>query len=311
VSDLTTAIFHYLHGQFIRKDMTRQNKAYLYAGTAILMWSTVGSAFKLTLAYLSPVQMLLFASFVSILVLFIILVIQKKLNLLLASGWKDVFHSAMNGLLNPFLFYVVLFYSYDLMLTQEAMVINFTWPVPLTLLSILILKQKISLKSILAILISFFGVVIIVTKGDLLSMRFDNPKGALLALSSTIIWSVFWIVNIRDKRDEVIKLFLNFSFGFIYILVLSALLRILVIPPWQAIAGCLYIGIFEMGVAYVLWLKGLKLSSTTAKVSNLLFLAPFISLVLINLTVGEKILWTTFAGLGFITLGIILQRSLK
>ena len=85
----------------------------------------------------------------------------------------------------------------------------------------------------------------------------------------------------------------------------------MVIPSPQAVAGVLYIGIFEMGVAYVLWLKGLQLSSTTAKVSNLLFLAPFISLLLINLIVGEKILWTTFAGLGFVTPGIILQRSFK
>jgi hypothetical protein len=66
--------------------MTRQNKAYLYAGTAVLMWSTVGSAFKLTLALLSPVQMLLYSSFISILVLFFILIIQKKLPLLISSG---------------------------------------------------------------------------------------------------------------------------------------------------------------------------------------------------------------------------------
>ncbi len=288
--------------------MTRQNKAYLYAGTAVLMWSTVGSAFKLTLRHLSPVQMLLYASFVSIVVLFIILVIQKKLPILMASGSASIFHSALNGLLNPFLFYIVLFYSYDLLLTQEAMVINFTWPLPLTLLSILILKQKIGWKSVMAIIISFSGIVIIITKGDLLSLKFANPPGVILALSSTIIWSVFWIVNIRDKRDEVVKLFLNFFFGFIYILITAIIMDILTWPSWPAVAGIIYIGTFEMGIAYVFWLMGLQLSSTTAKVSNLLFIAPFISLILINVVVGENILWTTFAGLAFITLGLIIQR---
>jgi drug/metabolite transporter (DMT)-like permease len=290
--------------------MTNQGKAYIYAGTAVLMWSTVGSAFKLTLAYLSPVQMLLYASFVSIIVLFIILVIQKKIPLLLTSKPGDIFHSALNALLNPFLFYIVLFFSYDMLLTQEAMVINFTWPLPLTLLSILILKQKISWKSVMAITISFFGIVIIATKGNLQTLRFENPAGVALALGSTLIWSFFWIVNMRDKRDEVIKLFLNFFFGFIYILITAIILGILTIPAWQALVGVLYIGIFEMGVAYVFWLKGLQLSATTAKVSNLLFLAPFISLVLINLIVGEQLLWTTFAGLGFIMFGIVLQRRI-
>jgi len=290
--------------------MTRQNQAYIFAGTAVLMWSTVGSAFKLTLAYLSPVQMLLYASFISIIVLFIILAIQKKLPLLFSSKRNDLFYSALNSLLNPFLFYVVLFYSYDMLLTQEAMVINFTWPLPLTLLSILILKQKISWKSVMAITISFFGIIIIATKGDFQTLKFQNPAGVSLALASTLIWSFFWIFNMRDKRDEVVKLFLNFFFGFFYILLAAITLDKVIIPTWTAMAGVTYIGIFEMGVAYVFWLKGLQLSSTTAKVSNLLFIAPFISLVLINIIVGEQLLWSTLAGLVFIVIGILLQKRL-
>ncbi len=291
--------------------MTNQNKAYLFAGTAVLMWSTVGSAFKLTLSLLSPIQMLLYSSFVSVLVLFVILALQKKLHLVFASGREKIVHSALNGLLNPFLFYIVLFTAYDLLLTQEAMVLNFTWPVTLTLLSILILKQRIGWKSLLAIFISFIGIVVIATKGNLLSLHFSNPRGVALALGSTVIWSLFWIINIRDKRDEVIKLFLNFFFGFIYILIAAAVMKILVIPSWKAVAGTIYIGLFEMGIAYVFWLKGLQLSSTTAKVSNLIFLAPFISLIIINFIVGERIFWSTFAGLGFITIGILIQRRIN
>jgi drug/metabolite transporter (DMT)-like permease len=291
--------------------MTGQSKAYLFAGTAVLMWSTVGTAFKLTLSYLSPIEMLLYASFASIIVLFIILIIQKKIPLILSSKRSDIFHSALNALLNPFLFYIVLFYSYDLLLTQEAMVINFTWPLPLTLLSILILKQNIRWKSLIAIAISFMGIFIIATKGDLLSLKFENPTGVMLALSSTIIWSFFWIFNMKDKRDEVLKLFFNFSFGFIYILITSLMMGNLTIPEWPAIAGVLYIGVFEMGIAYVFWLKGLQLSATTAKVSNLLFLAPFISLILINLIVGEQLLWSTLAGLAFVVIGIFLQKRMR
>ena len=287
--------------------MTRQNNAYVFAGTAVLTWSTVGSAFKLTLSVISPIQMLLYASFFSILVLFIILLIYKKLPILLSSSMNDILHSSLNALLNPFLFYIVLFNAYDLLLTQEAMVLNFTWPVTLTLLSVLILNQKISWKSFLAIFISLIGIVVIATKGDLMSFKFSNVTGVILALSSTIIWSLFWIVNIRDKRDEVVKLFLNFTFGFIYILVTAIIMKMIMIPPWRALAGTVYIGLFEMGIAYVFWLKGLQLSSTTAKVSNLIFLAPFISLIIIQLTVGEQILWSTFAGLVFITAGIVMQ----
>ena len=289
--------------------MIQQNKAYLFAGTAVLMWSTVGTAFKLTLAHLSPMQMLLYAAFTSIIVLFLILTYQKKLNILWASTKPELIRSALNALLNPFLFYVVLFYSYDMLLTQEAMVINFTWPLPLTLLSILILKQRINWKSIVAMFISFFGVVIIATKGNFSSLKFENPAGVSLALASTVIWSFFWIINMRDRRDEVIKLFLNFFFGIFYILITVLLTEQIQVPEWQPVVGVIYIGVFEMGVAYVFWLKGLQLSATTTKVSNLLFIAPFISLILINIFVGEPLLWTTLAGLIFIITGITLQRK--
>ena len=227
--------------------------------------------------------------------------------------------------MNPLLFYTVLFSAYDLLLTQEAMVLNFTWPVTLTILSFFLLRQKIALKSILAIFISFIGIVIIGTGGNVFSLKFSNPAGVALALASTIIWSLFWIYNIKDRRDETVKLFLNFLFGFIYILFISILLNGLNIDlpeissgkpgsgifplSWPAVLGCLYIGVFEMGIAYVFWLKGLALSSTTAKVSNLIFFAPFLSLVFINFTVGEPLHPATLTGLGFIIAGILLQRK--
>jgi hypothetical protein len=59
--------------------MDRQTKAYLYAGATVLLWSTVASAFKLTLASLGFLEMLLGASVVSLAALFLILLAQGKL----------------------------------------------------------------------------------------------------------------------------------------------------------------------------------------------------------------------------------------
>jgi drug/metabolite transporter (DMT)-like permease len=77
------------------------------------------------------------------------------------------------------------------------------------------------------------------------------------------------------------------------------------------LAGAIYIGLFEMGITFVLWLYALKYSSTTAKVSNLIYLSPFISLIIIHFAVGETILPSTVAGLLMIISGIILQQYLK
>lgn len=289
--------------------MENQSKAFLYASCAIVLWSTVASAFKISLRYLDFLLLLFYASIVSVLVLFIILLIQKKLGLLRNYSKKEYLHSAFLGFLNPFLYYLVLFKAYSLLPAQEAQPLNYTWPIMLVLLSIPLLKQKIRSKSILAIFISLMGVFVISTEGKLLQFHFTNPIGVLLALGSSVIWALFWIYNIKDKRDDVAKLFLNFSFGFIFILIANLTFSKITIPQLSGFIGASYVGFFEMGITFVFWLKALKLSRTTAQVSNFIYITPFLSLIFIHLLVGEKILLSTIVGLIFIVSGILIQQS--
>jgi drug/metabolite transporter (DMT)-like permease len=79
--------------------------------------------------------------------------------------------------------------------------------------------------------------------------------------------------------------------------------------PWPGIAGSIYIGIFEMGATFFVWLKALEYAENQAPVANLIYLSPFISLVFIHLVLGEKILATTIIGLFLILLGIIIQKK--
>ena len=177
----------------------------------------------------------------------------------------------MLGMLNPFLFYIFLFKGYSILLTQEAVVLNFTWPITLVLLSIPLLKQKINIRSILAIIISFTGAIIIATKGNIFQLKFSNTNGVIIMLSSTVFWSLYWILNVKDKREDLIKLFLNFVFGFIYILILNIILSNIQMPDRYGLLGVIYIGLFEMSITYIFWLKALRYSTTTAKVGNLIF----------------------------------------
>ncbi|MHC4586495.1 MAG: DMT family transporter [Planctomycetota bacterium] len=294
--------------------MEKQKIAYFYAACAILFWSTIAAAFKITLPFYTDVldlhilHLLLFSSLVATIALFIHLLISKKLILLKSFSKSDYLYSAIFGFLNPFLYYFILLNAYSILTAQEAMTINWLWPMTLVLLSIPLLKQKIKLKSIIAITISFFGAFIIATRGNLLGFKFTNPTGILLALGSTIIWALFWIYNTKDKHDEAVRLFLNFMFGSVFIFISILLFNKIKVPDFKGILGAVYIGLFEMGITFLLWLKALKLSKTTAHVANLVYLAPFLSLVAISLVVGENILISTIIGLIFIVGGIILQK---
>ncbi len=290
--------------------MDRQKLAFFYTILVVLIWATVASAFKISLRYLPFNQLLFFAALMSTLIYFIFLLFQKKLRMLCTTTAQEYLKSALLGFLNPFLYYLVLFKAYSLLPAQEAQPLNQTWAITLSILSILILKQKIGIYRLGAITISFIGVVIIATHGKIKSLHLANPLGVILALGSGVIWSCYWIYNMKDRRDEIIKLFLNFIFGFLYIFIFNAIFSKIYLPARYGLLGGLYVGTFEMGITFILWLKALQLSRTTIQVSNLIYLVPFLSLIVINCAVGEKILPSTVVGLIFIVIGIVIQQNL-
>ncbi|MGB2808739.1 MAG: DMT family transporter [Sedimentisphaerales bacterium] len=288
--------------------MEKQKRAYLYACVAVLLWSTIASAFKISLRYVDFLTLLFYASLTASVFLFIYLLFLNKLKLLKAFTGRDYLRSALLGFLNPFLYYAVLLKAYSILKAQEAVTLNFIWPIMLVLLSIPILHQKIKLRSILAIIISFLGVFVIATKGDVLGFRFTNTVGVLLASGSSVVWALFWIYNVKDKHDEAVRLFVNFAFGTVFIFLAILLFSELKIPNRNGLLGAAYVGLFELGITFLVWLKALRLSKTTAQVTNLIYLVPFFALVLISLVVGEPILFSTGIGLVLIVGGIILQR---
>jgi len=268
----------------------------------------MGTAFKLTLNYLNPGMLLLIATFTAFLFLGIVVIIKGKLSILKKLTSKQALNSALMGLFNPFLYYLVLFEAYNRIPAQEGVALNYIWPVVLVIFSIIFLKQHITLMSVLAIVISFLGTVLIAMHGNFAEFRFSNTTGVILAIGSAFFWASFWIINMKDPREAIVKMFVNFAFGAVYILCWNIYKNNIILPPFQGVAGAIYIGVFEMGLTFVLWLTALKLSTHTARVSNLVFISPFISLILVSFFVGEKILLSTVAGLALIVLGIVIQQ---
>jgi len=292
--------------------MYNQKKAYIYASMAVLFWSTSASAFKICLdpdRLDMPVFFLLFcASLTSCAALLICLLLSRKLAPLRAFSRKDLLRSAILGFLNPFLYYTVLFKAYALLPAQQAQPLNFIWPLVLVLLSAPILKQRIKRRDIAAMLISFLGVLIISTQGRPLSFNLTDPLGTALAAGSSIPWALFWIYNAKDKKDPVVRMFLNFAFASAYALLLVLLLGRLKMPTLYSAIGAAYIGLIEMGITFLIWLKALKLFKTTAHVANFIYLVPFGALVVVHFVLREQIHPATIVGAVLIVAGIIFQK---
>lgn len=288
--------------------MKKQNKALLFAGLAVFFWSTVATAFKIALRELDVFQLIFYASGVTVVLLFLILLFQRKAGLVLKQTRRGWFMSMFIGAFNPLLYYVVLLKAYSLLPAQLAQPLNMIWPIVLALLSVPLLKQKIGWISVGALLVSFTGVVFISSQGGLSGFRNTNFTGVVLAVGSSLMWSLYWIFNVRDPHDEIVKLFLNFFFGFIYLAVAVFFFSSFRVTPGTGFYAAVYVGIFEVGITYVLWMKAMQLSTSNAKIGNLVFLAPFLSLVFIRFILKETLYFTTFTGLIFIVAGIFLQQ---
>jgi drug/metabolite transporter (DMT)-like permease len=289
--------------------MKTQKLAYKYALIAVFFWSTVATAFKVALLYLSPFQLVFYASITSTLILLIIILSQKKIHLVkehIKSNFKMVL---ILGSINPFLYYLVLFKAYDLLPAQEAQAINYTWALMLTFLSVIFLKQKLTMSDILAGIICYFGVLIISTKGEPFSLNFSNMDGVFLALLSTILWSMYWIFNTKAKVDPVVGLFSNFLIATPLLFTYFIFTQDLILPSIYGLGAAIYVGCFEMGFTFLFWLKAMQSAESTSKIANLIFISPFISLIFIYFIVGEKIYISTVVGLTTIIIGLIIQQT--
>ncbi|MFO7931103.1 MAG: DMT family transporter [Thermodesulfobacteriota bacterium] len=289
--------------------MKNQSLAMVFGLGTVLMWSTVATAFKLTLRELTPVQMLFVACAASVVVLTATLLVQRRLHLVFSMSRRQYLQSMGMGLINPCLYYLILFAAYDRLPAQEAQPLNYTWALVLAYMSVPFLGQRLRATDILAGLVCYSGVVVISTRGDVVSLTFSDPAGVALALGSTLVWASYWIIATRDQRDPVAGLLLNFVFALPVLTVICGLTDGFDIGLGPGTAGGVYVGVFEMGLAFVLWLHAMKKAENTSRVSNLIFISPFLSLVFIYFILGEVIAASTYVGLVMIIAGLWLQQK--
>jgi len=284
---------------------TDRKRSLLYAGMAVLIWSTVATAFKLGLRELHYAQLIFIASGISLLIFAIYLLAARQFGLVFRSTRREWLQSAALGFLNPFAYYLIIFKSYSLLPAQLAQPLNMIWPLVLALLSVPLLKQAITWKQFVSLGICFFGIVILSSQGSLDGFQNTNLFGVILAIGSSFFWALYWILNVRDHRPEAVKLFQSFLFGFCYLLITLPFFSDFNFSPGISLWAALYIGFFEVGITYLIWMKAMHLSDNNALTGSLIYIAPFLSLILISTVIGETIHATTFIGLTLIASSIL------
>ncbi len=289
--------------------MKNQTRAMILGSFVVLFWATVATAFKIALAEIGYIQLLLIASLTATFACFAELIRTKKIKLLISyfRGGNSLIKGAYQGLLNPFFYYLVLFKAYSLLPAQIAQPLNYSWQIVLILMMAIFFKQKLKVVQILGVLVSFAGILLLSANNSADSSGSLSLLGIILALGSAFIWATYWLSKLKNSVDSVVELFVNFFFGSIYMVVISLFSHM----EWTSVNALLagvYVGLFEMGVTFILWAKALELATNRVSLAQITYLSPLLSLILIHFVLGEEIGYLTIAGLCFVIGGILISN---
>ncbi len=284
-------------------------KTYLLAGTAILMWSTMATISKLMLSTMGNYQVLCVSSLLAFLGTLVINGLSGKLKLLKTYRLKDYMIMTGVGLLGIFLYYSFYYLGMGRMLASQAFIINYLWPIMSILFAAILLKEKITFRKAMAITLSFFGVVIVTGK-ELIHFNPYMIFGAAMCICGAVCYGAFTALSKKFYYEKGISMMIAFFTSFL----LSMVMNLVTKGGWKMSFGELlglgWNGVFSMAIGNTAWTLALE-KGNTAKIANLAYITPFISLIWTALILKEQITLWSVAGLCVIVLGILIQLKEK
>lgn len=288
--------------------MTKNSKSIVLVSVAVLSWATVATAFKVALMHLSVFCMLLVATVTAMLVYSVMMTVERKWGVLKAMPKGMILKTSLLGIVNPVVYYLVLFKAYDMLPAQMAQPLNYAWPIFLLLLLAVFNHEKIPARKYIGMLISVSGVVCISLGGGGVEGRV-SLLGIFMALFSAVFWAAYWMFNNRlnGKVDGTVALFLEFCAGSLVLGVGGCFVGL----EADSIVGLLsgvYIGLFEMGIPFLAFGMALRITNNPALINQMCYLSPFLSLFLIAIVLGETIAPATCVGLALIVAGLVYNQ---
>ena len=292
----------------INPQVPNERRALLFGAAAVLLWSTVATGFKLGLAELEPLELLWLGAATSWVFFACVSIVAGRFRALTRLTLRDWLRFGALGLLNPFLYYGVLFEAYDRLPAQIAQPLNYTWAITLALLATPVLGQRMTGRTLIGMFISYGGVVILLSQGRIDGISGIDMVGVALALGSTLIWAAYWLATVRASDDPLVMMTASFAVGAIAVGIACHIEDGLPALSLRRLGYGAWVGLIEMGITFLLWQQALRATAHAGRIAQLIFLSPFISLILIDQVLGEEVQLRSIVGLAVIVAGLLVAN---
>lgn len=266
--------------------MNSTTKSIIYVLVCVLLWALIPVVSKLGQANLDNHQFLFWSSLISFFTFLIIITIQNKVKVFFYLPAKDWLTSIGLGILGTYLYYILLYFGYANAKGIEVLIIQYCWPIFVIVLSVLILKEKLNSRKLISIIFGFLGVLLVLTKGKLTDIHFDNLFVDSVVLLAAFVFGLFSVLSKKVKIDALTLVTIYFLTATVISFFSMISFSEFRLPTQDTFLPILINGIFVNGISYIFWIKALKIGKASF-IAPFVFLTPVISTILLIVIFNE------------------------
>ncbi len=282
--------------------MNPKTKGTILILVCVTLWALIPVVAKLGQTTLNNHQFLFWSSLVSFVVLGISAVISGRISEIKNLRIKDWLQLSVLGLMGTYLYYLFLYLGYSEAVGFEVLVFQYTWPILIVLFSIIILKEQINSRKIIAMILGIVGVLFVLTKGNFQNINVSNPKVIILVVAGATSFALFSVLSKNIKKNPLTSVTIYFLIAFIASFISMIYFAEFKYPSTGEILPILLNGILVNGFSYLFWILALKMTEASY-LAPLTFIAPVLSAIYLVIFFNEPFQLAYGIGLACIIIG--------
>ena len=252
----------------------------------VLSWSFIPIVAKVSSSNISNLEFLFFSNLLSFFALVITLFIYK-IDIKKELQKINYPFSIFLGFLGGFYYYFALYYGYSQNALTQTLILQYTWPIITLFLSIFILKEKLTIKKIVAITLGISATILVfIDKNQNITFKL---LPSLIVLTGSFAFALFSVLSKKDNKTPII---LNITLYFLWATIFSFIALIIfdnwTMPNKNSLIAIIINGVLINGLSYILWLEALKRGNVST-IATLVYITPILAMLWIAIFFKEHL----------------------